>query len=93
MCKEDYAIINEHLTHKQLSDILYDTITSYELKLRQQEVTIIKLNATISSLKTSNKVHKLTIKELKHQARTQRSVHTNCIAKFPIGNLGCIEIT
>ena len=30
------------------------------------------------------------IKKLKAQLS---SVHTNCIDKFPVGNLGCIEIT
>lgn len=30
MTKEEYATINKHLTHEQLSNILYDTITKYE---------------------------------------------------------------
>ena len=30
MTREDFILINKHLTHEQLSNILYDTITKYE---------------------------------------------------------------
>ena len=44
MTREQYAVINEPLSHGQLSDILYDTITKYEAQLKAKDEEIERLN-------------------------------------------------
>ena len=47
MTREQYAVINEPLSHGQLSDILYDTITKYEAQLKAKDKEIAKYQMAI----------------------------------------------
>ena len=47
MTREDYAIINEHLSNELLSDILYDTIAKYEAQLKQRDEEIERLKSEL----------------------------------------------
>ena len=49
MTREQYAVINEPLSHGQLSDILYDTITKYEAQLKAKDEEIALLKSTLSA--------------------------------------------